>query len=115
MRDSMALRWSPRQYAPATFISLKALPTSLVRAHVRAAAEIDPLALAVERDGLVRRQILDQLRLVLLALVLEEADRRRRGRSPRARTVRRAPTISRIFASMAGKSSGVNGSLRAKS
>ncbi len=44
-------------------------------AHVRAAAQIDPVALAVERDGLVARQVLDDLGLVLLALVLEEPDR----------------------------------------
>ena len=43
--------------------------------QVRAAAEIDPLALAVQRDGLVARNALDDLRLVLLAPVAEEPDR----------------------------------------
>ena len=44
-------------------------------AHVRSAAQIEPVALAIQRDGLVARQVLDDLRLVFLALVLEEPDR----------------------------------------
>jgi hypothetical protein len=42
---------------------------------VRSAAEIDPVALAVERDRLVGRNRGDDLRLVLLADRLEEPDR----------------------------------------
>ena len=45
------------------------------RAHMRAAAQIDPLALPIQRDRLVARQILDDLGLVFLPFVLEEADR----------------------------------------
>ena len=43
--------------------------------HVRAAAQVDPVALAVERDRLAFGQIADQLGLVALAPALEEADR----------------------------------------
>ncbi len=44
--------------------------------HVRAAAQIDPVALPVQRDLLARRDdVVDDLRLVDLALVLEESDR----------------------------------------
>ena len=41
---------------------------------MRPATQIDPVALGIERDFNVARQILDQLRLVFLALGLEEAD-----------------------------------------
>ena len=43
-------------------------------AHVRAAAEIDPVALAVEGDDLVRGEIADQFGFVALAFGLEEGD-----------------------------------------
>ncbi len=44
--------------------------------HVRAAAQVDPLALAVERDLLARRDdVVDDRGLELLALALEEGDR----------------------------------------
>src|SRR3546814_5007641 len=45
------------------------------RRHVRAAAQIQPFALAVDRDDLALRQVADDLRLVGLALLLEEPDR----------------------------------------
>ena len=45
------------------------------RGEVRTPAQIDPLALAVHRDGLVARDVRDDLRLVLLAPVAEEPDR----------------------------------------
>ena len=45
------------------------------RGEVRTAAEVDPVALAVEGDGLVARDALDDLRLVLLAPLAEEPDR----------------------------------------
>ena len=43
-------------------------------AHVRPAAQIDPVPLAVQSDGFRRRQVLDELGLVFLALGLEEGD-----------------------------------------
>ena len=43
-------------------------------AHVWAAAQIDPVTLAVQRDHLGIRQVADQLGLVSLALGLEERD-----------------------------------------
>ena len=45
------------------------------RGEVRTPAQIDPLALAVQRDGLVARDVRDDLGLVLLAPVAEEPDR----------------------------------------
>ncbi len=44
-------------------------------AHVRAAAQVDPVALPVQRDGLAARQVADELDLVVLALLLEQRDR----------------------------------------
>ena len=44
------------------------------RPHMRAAAQVQPIALAVQRDGLAARQVVDDLGLVFLALVLEQAD-----------------------------------------
>ncbi len=41
---------------------------------MRTAAQIDPVSLTVQRDRLGRRQILNELGLVLLALGLEEGD-----------------------------------------
>ncbi len=41
-------------------------------AHVGAAAQIDPVALRIEGDSFVFRQVLDQLGLVFLAALLEE-------------------------------------------
>ena len=51
---------------PATFISLKALQLA-GRGHVRTAAQIHPIALAVEADRLARRDRCDDLGLVVLA------------------------------------------------
>ena len=45
------------------------------RGHVRAAAEVDELAFRVQRDRLGGRDRRDDLRLVVLAHVLEELDR----------------------------------------
>ena len=84
-------------------------------AHMRAAAQVDPVALGIKADGFATRQVLDDLGLVFLALVLEELDRLVAVHHAARETGRRAAMISRIFASMAGKSSGVNGWLRAKS
>jgi len=41
---------------------------------MRTAAQIDPVALAIQRDRLVARQVLDDLCLVFLALFLEQSD-----------------------------------------
>ncbi len=43
-------------------------------AQMRAAAEVQPLALAVDGDGLVRGQVADELGLEALALGLEQSD-----------------------------------------
>ena len=43
-------------------------------AHMRATAEVDPVALAVEGDGFAGRQVADQFGFVGFALVLEEGD-----------------------------------------
>src|SRR5690606_5372619 len=42
--------------------------------HVRAAAQVEPVALAVDADDLALRQVADDLGLVGLAALLEEAD-----------------------------------------
>jgi hypothetical protein len=54
---------------------LKALPLA-GRRHVRAAAEVDPAALAIQADGLAGRNAGDDLGLVFLALVEEVLYRR---------------------------------------
>jgi hypothetical protein len=53
---------------------LEALADIACAPHMRAAAEVDPIALGVEGDRLRDRQILDELGLVALALGLEEGD-----------------------------------------
>ena len=74
MRWSISFFESPRQYAPASFISLNTLRRAGGR-HVRAAAEVDEVAFAVERDRLVGRDRRDDLGLVVLAQALEELHR----------------------------------------
>ena len=85
------------------------------RGHVRAAAEVEPVALRVDLEILVFGNGVDQLDLVALALVAKHF----LGAVARSQTSlvkgRLRAMISRIFFSIAGKSSGVNGSLRAKS
>ena len=54
---------------------LEALADPAGGRHVRATAQVEPFALAVDGDVLRSGQVADQLGLVLLAPVLEEADR----------------------------------------
>ena len=61
------------------------------RRQVRAAAQIDEIALAIQRDRLAGRNRADDLGLVALALGLERTPRRRRDPRPRARFSRREP------------------------
>ena len=75
MRWSISLRASPRQYAPDTFVSLKALPKRPVDGRCGPRHKVDELTLPVQRDVLVARYALDDLRLVVLALLLEKLDR----------------------------------------
>ena len=85
------------------------------RGHVRAAAEIEPVALLVDFDRLVFRNGVDQLDLEILALVAEHfLGLLARPDSSLVKGLSRA-TISFIFFSMTGRSSSVNGWLRAKS
>ena len=85
------------------------------RGHVRAAAEIEPFALRIDVEVLALWDRIDELELVGLALVGENlALAFSRGQTSLVNGLSLA-MISRIFASMAAKSSGVNGSLRAKS
>ncbi len=82
---------------------------------MRAAAKVEPVALRVDFQGLIGGNRTDQLDLVHLALLLEEA----LGLYLRLQTrlvngLSRA-MISRMRFSIAGKSSGVKGALRKKS
>ena len=72
MRWSIGLCSSPRQYAPATLVSLNA-PISPGRIGVAAAAEVGELADGVERDRLVGRDLAGDLDLVGVAV--ERRDR----------------------------------------
>ena len=78
------------------------------------AAQIDPCALAVERDGLVRGQIADDPGLVGLARRLEEARRLVTVPDLALDGLSRS-TISAMRASIASRSSGVKEVGRAKS
>jgi hypothetical protein len=84
------------------------------RGHVRAAAEIEPVALEIDLDRLVAGNRVDQLDLEALALVAEHLLGFSRDQTSLVNGLSRA-MISRIFFSIAAKSSGVNGSLRKKS
>ena len=100
MRWSISLRESPRQYAPATRISLKVF--SLWTGAVRPAAEVDPVAL-VERDRLLLRNAMisalyfSPMEEKYLTASSRDISRRSTGRSLRA--------ISCIFFSIRDKSS----------
>ena len=54
---------------------LECRPDIARTAHMRPAAEVDPVPLRIKADGLRPRQVLNDLRLVFLALVFEELDR----------------------------------------
>ncbi len=83
--------------------------------EMRAAAEVVPVAMPVDRDVFAGGNALDQFGLVGLADVLEMLDRLVARPHFAAGRADRALTISRILASILGRSSGVKGSSRAKS
>ena len=82
---------------------------------MRAAAEVEPVALEIDLDRLVAGNGVDQFDLEGLALVAEHLlGLLARSQTSLVKGLSRA-MISRIFFSIAAKSSGVNGSLRKKS
>jgi hypothetical protein len=90
-------------------MSLKALPTLPVGGHVRAAAEVEPVALRVDLEVLARRNGVDELDLERLALLREHALGLSRLQTSLVKGLSRA-TISPIRASNSAKSSGWKGS-----
>ena len=85
------------------------------RGHVRAAAEVEPVALIVDLQVLTFGDRIDQLDLVVLALVGKDLPWPCRATRPRLVNGLLRWMISFIFFSMFGRSSGVNGSFLAKS
>jgi hypothetical protein len=85
------------------------------RRQVWSPAQVDELALPVQRDGFARWDARDDLGLVFLADAAEEVD----GLVPRSQTSRviasSRSTISFMRASMTSRSLSVNGSSREKS
>jgi len=81
---------------------------------MRAAAEIEPVALEIDLDRLIAGDGVDQLDLEILALVAEHLLGLLAVPHLPGEGLSRA-MISRIFFSIVAKSSGVNGSLRKKS
>lgn len=82
---------------------------------MRPTAQVEPIALAIDADWLIRRQVFDDFCLVVLANRLEVENRRVAVPNFAANRLVAINRISRIFSSMRGRSSGVNGSARAKS
>ena len=72
MRWSCGLRWSPAPVGPGELGELEGLADRTRRGHVRAAAQVEPLALLVDLEVLALGNGVDQLDLEQLALLLEE-------------------------------------------
>jgi hypothetical protein len=83
------------------------------RGHMRAAAEVEPVALVVDLE-ILARESRRPARPCRLALVARRPAWPSRDQTSLVNGLSRA-MISRIFFSIAAKSSGVKGSLRAKS
>ena len=114
MRCSISLSSCPAGWAPASFISLNAFFGSLPVLGRCGPRHLEPVALSVHGNVFPFRDILDDLHLVGFADLVEH----RIGffAAHTSRTIGRSrPTISRMRASIFSRSSGANGSSRAKS